>query len=219
MSSEIIYLNVGGIKYSTTRNTLCKYPQSMLGVMFSQDMDEEPAQLDKDGYYFIDRNGEIFEYILQFLRSADISLPTDEKEYNLLKCEVNFYQIEPLTQMFPMTNSGEEIKTMEMVIISYRNIQRYKNEYKKHYCRKTNNNQFEIMNTTTTSFNRKEYNQPELVDNHWQLIEQKVVATNDQMSSFILLLNFNKTSFYNIFKDLQSTGVTVTGKISYYVRK
>jgi len=63
MSSEVVTLNVGGIKYSTTRETLCKYPESMLGTVFSEN---KPYEMDKDGCYFIDRDGEIFRYVLQY---------------------------------------------------------------------------------------------------------------------------------------------------------
>jgi len=95
MSSDIVNLNVGGIKYSTTRSTLCKYPESMLGAMFSQNM---PSNVDIDGYYFIDRNGKIFEYILQYLRSDELSLPKEFKDFDLLKREMDFFQIKPLIE-------------------------------------------------------------------------------------------------------------------------
>ena len=35
---QVIDLNVGGTRYSTSRSTLTKYPESMLGVMFSSNM-------------------------------------------------------------------------------------------------------------------------------------------------------------------------------------
>jgi len=40
---QVIDLNVGGTRYSTSRSTLNKYPESMLGVIFSgrHDLDHE----------------------------------------------------------------------------------------------------------------------------------------------------------------------------------
>lgn len=45
-NSEIVQLNVGGTKYITTKTTLRKYPHSMLGAMF---MENIPLSTDKDG--------------------------------------------------------------------------------------------------------------------------------------------------------------------------
>lgn len=92
-NNEIVRLNVGGTKYITTKSTLRKYPQSMLGTMF---MGNVPLSTDKDGYYFIDRCGHIFEYILQFIRCGKLVLPEDFKELELLRLEADFYQIEDL---------------------------------------------------------------------------------------------------------------------------
>lgn len=94
--SEIIHVNIGGTVYTTTRATLCRYPDSMLGAMFRGDI---PSRLDHNGHYFIDRDGETFKYILNFLRSTKLSLPNDFKEYDLLLCEANFYQIRPLIEL------------------------------------------------------------------------------------------------------------------------
>ena len=69
MFDKVVTLDVGGTKYRTTLSTLTKYPDSMLGVMFSGRHDL-PQQ--EDGSYFIDRHGEPFQYILMYLRDRDI---------------------------------------------------------------------------------------------------------------------------------------------------
>ena len=59
---------MGGTKYRTTLSTLTKYPNSMLGVMFSGRHDL-PQQ--EDGSYFIDRDGgEGFSYLMSYLRDS-----------------------------------------------------------------------------------------------------------------------------------------------------
>ena len=65
---KVVTLDVGGTKYRTTLSTLTKYPDSMLGAMFSGRHDL-PQQ--EDGSYFIDRDGEMFKYILMYLRDRD----------------------------------------------------------------------------------------------------------------------------------------------------
>ena len=65
---KVVTLDVGGTKYRTTLSTLTKYPDSMLGVMFSGRHDL-PQQ--EDGSYFIDRDGELFKYILMYLRDRE----------------------------------------------------------------------------------------------------------------------------------------------------
>ena len=65
---KVVTLDVGGTKYRTTLSTLTKYPDSMLGAMFSG-RHNLPQQ--EDGSYFIDRDGEMFKYILMYLRDRD----------------------------------------------------------------------------------------------------------------------------------------------------
>ena len=91
--NQIIRLNVGGVIHTTTRTTLCTYPESMLGAMFSGDFG---ATMDENGHYFIDRDGEIFKHVLNFLRSNRVTLPDDFREWDLLLSEADFYQIQPM---------------------------------------------------------------------------------------------------------------------------
>lgn len=62
-NSDIVHLNVGGTKYVTTRATLRKYPHSMLGAMFLENI---PLSTDKVGCYFIDRCGRFFNTFYNF---------------------------------------------------------------------------------------------------------------------------------------------------------
>ncbi|XP_062600723.1 BTB/POZ domain-containing protein KCTD6-like [Saccostrea cucullata] len=91
--SEVILLNVGGYIYNTTRATLVKYPNSTLGLMMKEDT---LFSKDQDGNFFIDRDGQMFRYILNFCRSGKLCLPQQFSDYDLLENEAKFYEIEPL---------------------------------------------------------------------------------------------------------------------------
>ncbi len=93
MSDSVVTVNVGGSLYTTTRSTLCLYPDSMLGAMFKDTM---PTTKDADGHYFIDRDGPIFKIILDFLRYNKLVLPPDFNQFDRLTADVDFYQIIPL---------------------------------------------------------------------------------------------------------------------------
>ena len=66
--SAIIKLDVGGNRFTTSRATLCRCSDTMLGAMFSG---RHALLQDVDGYYFIDRDGTNFRYILNFLRAPE----------------------------------------------------------------------------------------------------------------------------------------------------
>ncbi|XP_053114837.1 BTB/POZ domain-containing protein KCTD11 isoform X2 [Hemicordylus capensis] len=90
-----VTLNVGGKFYSTTRETLTRFPDSMLGAMFRG---PRPALTDSCGNYFIDRDGKAFRHILNFLRFGRLDLPEGYAELSLLRTEADFYQIRPLLE-------------------------------------------------------------------------------------------------------------------------
>lgn len=112
---SIITLNVGGHLYTTSLSTLTKYPDSMLGAMFSGRM---PSAQDKNGYYFIDRDGVLFRYILNFLRTSALSLPDDFKEIDLIVKEAEFYQIKLLVELVKgMQRRKETIEKQDYIEI------------------------------------------------------------------------------------------------------
>ncbi|XP_070543807.1 BTB/POZ domain-containing protein KCTD1-like [Ptychodera flava] len=92
---RMIRLDVGGKLYTTSPTTLTRYPDSKLGAMFSGRV---PVQTDDSGTYLIDRDGEVFRHILNFLRLSELCLPDDFKDYKLLIREADFYQLDELKQ-------------------------------------------------------------------------------------------------------------------------
>lgn len=90
---SIIDINVGGHVYTTSLASLTRFPDSMLGVMFSG---RRPVAKDARGNFFIDRDGPMFRYVLNFLRSSKLNLPDNFQEFDQLTEEADFYQIPPL---------------------------------------------------------------------------------------------------------------------------
>lgn len=90
--TEELKLNVGGILYSTTLQTIKKYPNSMLNRMFD---DEWMKNKQDDKPIFIDRDGIPFRNILSFLRDGyKIVLPTDGEELTKLRNEAEYYLLD-----------------------------------------------------------------------------------------------------------------------------
>ena len=95
MAQDIVRLNVGGVLFTTTKATLCRCPDSMLGAMFNGSMS---TAKDEQGCFFIDRDGSMFGHVLNFLRSSQLALPSDFQYFDHLAVEADFYQIDPLLQ-------------------------------------------------------------------------------------------------------------------------
>lgn len=89
-SGDMVMLNVGGRKYATSRATLSKDPNSMLALMFTK---EHPTSRDRDGNYVIDRDGDTFKYVLNFLRDGSCVLPVTYQARAELLREAEYYQV------------------------------------------------------------------------------------------------------------------------------
>ena len=97
-----VTLNVGGQLFTTTAATLTSYPDTMLGAMFSG---RHALTQDKNGAYFIDRDGTHFGAILNFLRGTTSSKPESmaqltPRALEELKDEAGFYGLKD--RMFPV---------------------------------------------------------------------------------------------------------------------
>jgi hypothetical protein len=83
----IVKLDVGGVRVTTSLTTLCRFPDTMIGCMFSG---RHTLPQGEDGYFFIDRDGTHFRHILNFLRSPESYKPVltaAEKEELLGECK------------------------------------------------------------------------------------------------------------------------------------
>ncbi|XP_074602441.1 BTB/POZ domain-containing adapter for CUL3-mediated RhoA degradation protein 3-like [Brevipalpus obovatus] len=105
---QYVKLNIGGHLFQTTIGTLTSQ-QGMLKSMLKGDFENKK---DSDGFLMIDRDGEHFREILNFLRRGSISLSRSTKELEDILAEAEFYQIEPLVCMLKEKLSAlEEKKT------------------------------------------------------------------------------------------------------------
>ncbi|XP_028249904.1 BTB/POZ domain-containing protein KCTD12.1 [Parambassis ranga] len=95
--SEIIELNVGGQVYVTRHKTLVAVPDSLLWTMFSKKSPKELAR-DSKGRFFLDRDGFLFRYILDYLRDLNLVLPDYFPERSRLQREADFFQLRDLAK-------------------------------------------------------------------------------------------------------------------------
>ncbi|XP_028401654.1 BTB/POZ domain-containing protein KCTD7-like isoform X2 [Dendronephthya gigantea] len=94
---SVIRINVGGVHYETLLATLCG-EESMLSSMFSG---KHNLERDQDGCPFIDRPGEPFEHILNFLRDKS-TMPPNNLSMQVYK-EALYYQIQTLIKRLENT--------------------------------------------------------------------------------------------------------------------
>uniref|UniRef100_A0A3B4Y8A0 Potassium channel tetramerisation domain containing 12.1 n=1 Tax=Seriola lalandi dorsalis TaxID=1841481 RepID=A0A3B4Y8A0_SERLL len=95
--ARIIELNVGGQVYVTRHKTLIAVPDSLLWNMFSKKSPKELAR-DSKGRFFLDRDGFLFRYILDYLRDLNLVLPDYFPEKSRLQREADFFQLRDLAK-------------------------------------------------------------------------------------------------------------------------
>uniref|UniRef100_A0A8C1DSU0 BTB/POZ domain-containing protein KCTD9 n=1 Tax=Cyprinus carpio carpio TaxID=630221 RepID=A0A8C1DSU0_CYPCA len=94
--TDWITLNVGGRRFTTTRSTLVKEPESMLAHMF-RDKDVWGNKQDEQGAYLIDRSPDYFEPILNYLRHGQLIINDGINLLGVLE-EARFFGIERLAE-------------------------------------------------------------------------------------------------------------------------
>ena len=89
----IVELNIGGELYTTSLTTLLRDPESLLANIFSG---QQRITRDSRGRFFIDRDGRLFKFVLDFLRNNNLTLPDKFTEYERLLLEAEYYEIKGL---------------------------------------------------------------------------------------------------------------------------
>lgn len=89
-SNEILDLNIGGVcKISTTKGTLTKFPMSALALLFSGKYDLPKIE----SRIFIDRDGEPFVNMINYLRTGKYPIFKDRKDEVNFMDELKFWKI------------------------------------------------------------------------------------------------------------------------------
>nr|XP_028570131.1 BTB/POZ domain-containing protein KCTD12-like isoform X2 [Podarcis muralis] len=94
---EIVELNVGGQVYLTRRSTLLSVPNSLLWEMFAHN-GARPLARDSKNRVFIDRDGFLFRYILDYMRDRCLVLPENFPERGRLRREAEYFQLPELAR-------------------------------------------------------------------------------------------------------------------------
>ncbi|XP_062997942.1 BTB/POZ domain-containing protein KCTD12-like [Elgaria multicarinata webbii] len=94
---EIVELNVGGQVYITRHNTLVSVPGSLLWEMFTQKTAQSLAR-DSKGRFFVDRDGFLFRYILDYMRDQQLVLPEHFPERGRLQREAEYFKLPELVK-------------------------------------------------------------------------------------------------------------------------
>ncbi|XP_016767827.1 BTB/POZ domain-containing protein KCTD3 isoform X4 [Apis dorsata] len=91
--SDIVHLNVGGTRFSTSKQTLTWVPDSFFTALLSNRI---ASHRDEIGALFIDRDPKLFSIILNYLRTKDIDLKN--VDLRTLRHEAEYYGIIPLVK-------------------------------------------------------------------------------------------------------------------------
>ncbi|KAM7168339.1 BTB/POZ domain-containing protein KCTD8 [Macrochelys suwanniensis] len=96
---EVVELNVGGQVYVTKHSTLLSVPDSTLASMFSPRRGSQAAARDSRARFFIDRDGFLFRYVLDYLRDKQLALPEHFPEKERLLREAEYFQLGELVKL------------------------------------------------------------------------------------------------------------------------
>ncbi|XP_068152227.1 BTB/POZ domain-containing protein KCTD3 [Drosophila tropicalis] len=92
-TSDLVHLNVGGQRFSTSRQTLTWIPDTFFTALLSGRIS---SLRDEHNAVFIDRDPTLFSIILNYLRTKDIDIKNCE--IRALRHEAEYYGITPLTK-------------------------------------------------------------------------------------------------------------------------
>ncbi|XP_051870911.1 putative potassium channel regulatory protein [Pristis pectinata] len=109
--AEVVILNIGGVKYSTSAGTLKRYQDSKLArALEGGDPDFRIA----NGQIFVDRDGSLFRYILDFLRTRQLDLPSAFSDYDRLAREAEFYNLPFLVELLNQDRLKQRLEILEV---------------------------------------------------------------------------------------------------------
>lgn len=120
---DVVELNVGGVYYTTSLTTLTKDGDSLLASIFTG---RQEVSRDAKGRYFLDRDGVLFRYVLDFLRDRALILPEGFRERDRLQKEAIYYNLPAMVDAVvtangtSVTQSGADKRPAGCITVGYR---------------------------------------------------------------------------------------------------
>ncbi|KAJ8040594.1 BTB/POZ domain-containing protein KCTD21 [Holothuria leucospilota] len=94
--SQVITINVGGNKYTISTRSLFEYKDSKL-YKLCLDKTHRHGK-DHEGNVFINRDGELFKYVLRYMQQGQLVLPKGFTDADALAVEADYYGVKKLTE-------------------------------------------------------------------------------------------------------------------------
>ncbi|TSK17911.1 Potassium channel regulatory protein [Bagarius yarrelli] len=107
---DLITFNVGGQIFTTKASTIRRHPHSRLARMLDE---TDPEFKVVNNQVFIDRDGQLFRIIMEFLRTGRMTLPGEFETDGLLR-EAEFYNISTLSNFLRSNNCYPKSEILEL---------------------------------------------------------------------------------------------------------
>eukprot|EP00588_Corethron_pennatum_P017250 CAMPEP_0194307088 /NCGR_PEP_ID=MMETSP0171-20130528/3973_1 /TAXON_ID=218684 /ORGANISM="Corethron pennatum, Strain L29A3" /LENGTH=407 /DNA_ID=CAMNT_0039058977 /DNA_START=65 /DNA_END=1288 /DNA_ORIENTATION=+ len=116
--TETVVFNVGGKEYKVAKSLLQQYPDCMLARMISEEWQQQRA----DEKLFIERDGERFGHVLDYLRDGCVTLPSSVSKDALLQ-DLEYYGL-PVNKDIKMGGLGKSFGCAfsEIVALRYKSL-------------------------------------------------------------------------------------------------
>ncbi|CAB1327781.1 unnamed protein product [Coregonus sp. 'balchen'] len=110
-AQDLITFNIGGKKFTTTLSTLRRHEDSRIArILDGKDTDFKVIS----GQVFVDRDWTFFKYILDYMRTDQITLPAEFSDYNGLAQEAQFYGLYPLALWVERNIHRSRVEVLEL---------------------------------------------------------------------------------------------------------
>jgi len=113
-SPDIVQLNVGGTRFTTSRQTLTQLQDTFFSGLLSGRIQ---SFKDAEGAIFIDRDPQLFRLILNYLRNR--ALPLDDVNFSELRHEAEFYGLAPLVRKLALCEDLDRSGCGDVLFYSY----------------------------------------------------------------------------------------------------